>query len=364
MSGTSLDAIDAAACEFDAEGNPLRIISARSAAYPAELRRELLELQRKPQTPLSLHDFARLDAAVGDSFALAAAALMQDLSLDAGEVLAIGSHGQTVFHDPGALATSLQFGDPNRIAARTGIRTVADFRRADMARGGQGAPLVPAFHAACFAVPGRTRIIVNIGGIANITILPGAGDIPVSGFDTGPGNALLDDWILATRGESYDRDGQWSASGAIDAEIVALGLADAYFAAPAPKSTGRDYFNLDWLQRTVAHLDRRPSADVQRSLLELTVESIARAIEVAAPATGEVFVCGGGARNPPLMAALRQRLAPITVADTAALGIEPDWVEAAAFAWLAWRTIHCQSGNLPAVTGARCPVVLGGIYSA
>jgi anhydro-N-acetylmuramic acid kinase len=364
MSGTSIDAIDAAACEFDETGRPLRIIGARSSRYPPALREELLSLQRRPDTPVSLRDVVRLDAAVGDAFASAANDLLRDLALRPRDILAIGSHGQTVFHDPVALHGSLQIGDPNRIAAGTAIRTVADFRRADLARGGQGAPLVPAFHAATFSDPRRSRIVLNVGGIANLTILPAAGGAPVSGFDTGPGNALLDDWILATRGHTYDHEGQWAASGTLHAPLLARCLEDPYFAAPAPKSTGRDYFHLDWLRARAGVIEALAAADVQCSLLELTVETIARAVESAAPETQEMFVCGGGARNRQMMERLRRRLPSLSIHDTGALGVDADWVEASAFAWLAWRTLHGLAGSLPAVTGAAVPAVLGGIYAA
>ncbi|WP_366515578.1 anhydro-N-acetylmuramic acid kinase [Solimonas marina] len=361
MSGTSLDAIDAAACEFDEAGRPLRLLGTAATHYPEALRDELLSLQRRPDTPVTLRDIARLDAAVGDCFAACAESLLHDLQLPTAAVLAIGSHGQTVFHDPTTLATSTQLGDPNRIAARTGVTVVADLRRADMAHGGQGAPLVPAFHAAAFADPARHRVVLNVGGIANITILPREG--AVTGFDTGPGNALLDDWIQASRGQHYDADGAWAASGQLDTALLSRCLDDPYFDALPPKSTGRDHFNLEWLQRQRrdAPLD---AEDIQRTMLELSVESIARAIERHAPQTQDLYVCGGGARNQAMMEGLRRRLPGIEVATSAALGIDPDWVEAAAFAWLAWQTMHGRSGNLPSVTGARSAAILGGVYRA
>lgn len=364
MSGTSIDAIDAVVCEFDDSGHPQALLGSHSERYPDALRRELLSLQRRPDTPLTLRDLARLDAAIGDCFAQTANGLLQQLDIPASAIAAIGSHGQTLFHDPQVIGTSLQLGDPNRIAAQTGICTIADFRRADMAHGGQGAPLVPAFHHAVFADAQRPRIVLNIGGIANLTILPSERSDAVTGFDTGPGNALLDDWVQRHTVEPYDRDGQWAAAGTPDAALLSACLADPYFDLPAPKSTGRDYFNLAWLAARYAGLDRCDAADVQRSLLELTVEGIARAIE-AMPAldSPDLFVCGGGARNAFMMQRLASRLPTIRVQDTSVVGVDPAWVEASAFAWLAWQTLHARTGNLPAVTGARQPAILGGIYA-
>ncbi|MFT4045814.1 MAG: anhydro-N-acetylmuramic acid kinase [Solimonas sp.] len=360
ISGTSLDAVDAAACEFDNAGRAFRLLGAHGEPYPPALRRELLDLQRSPDTPITLRDVARLDAAIGNCFAQAALALLSTLNLRTSDVAAIGSHGQTLFHDPVVIRSSLQLGDPNRIAARTGIRTIADFRRADMAHGGQGAPLMPAFHQAIFS-GADTSVVVNIGGISNITILPGDGNAAF-GFDTGPGNALLDDWILRERGLAYDRDGAWASSGALCTDLLDACLRDPYFTLPAPKSTGRDYFNLDWLTRRVDALPE--SAAVQRTLLELTAESLSRAVERSAPEARHLFVCGGGARNAFLMERLSARLPAVHVTDTSARGLDPDWVEAAGFAWLAWRTLNGRPGNLPSVTGARRAVVLGGLYEA
>lgn len=359
ISGTSLDAVDAAACEFDAAGRWQGLLGTHSEPYPADLRQELLDLQRRPDSPVTLRDVVRLDAAIGDCFARAANTLLEQLTLRPSDVRAIGSHGQTVFHDPGVIRSTLQLGDPNRIAAATGICTISDFRRADMAHGGQGAPLMPAFHQAVFG--DEPCVVANIGGISNITVL-GAAAAPVFGFDTGPGNALLDDWIQREQGLKYDRGGAWARSGALDAGLLDACLRDPYFALPAPKSSGRDYFNLDWLIRQTGSLPS-DAAVVQRTLLELTAETLARAIEAEAPAARELFICGGGARNAFLMERLAQRLPHLRVTDTSARGLDPDWVEAAGFAWLAWRTLHGEPGNLISVTGARREVVLGGVYA-
>lgn len=362
MSGTSLDAIDAVACAFEADGTWAGLLATHTHRYPDAVRAQLLELQRAPDTPVSLRALAALDEAVALAFAAAAQGLLEKLPKGAGSASIIGSHGQTVFHDPVEIHTTTQLGNPSLIAARTGIRTVGDFRRADMALGGQGAPLVPAFHHAMFAGP-RARVIANIGGIANITVLPSADPDACFGFDTGPGNALLDDWVQNQRGEALDRDGAWAASGTIDAGLLGACLADPYFELPPPKSTGRDYFNLPWVDRHF-QLSAVAPADVQRTLGELTVASLAASIERHAPPDSEVWVCGGGTRNRWLMSRLRERLGPQhSVQTTAALGLDPAWIEASAFAWLAWQTANGRPGNLPSVTGARRRAVLGGIYA-
>lgn len=361
MSGTSLDAVDAAACRFDAEGRFTELLGTATLAYPGELRAQLLRIQRAPDTHVTPRDWARLDEGVANSFATAVETLLDTSRLKRHEVLAIGSHGQTVFHDPLVLHTSLQLGNPSLIAARSGIRTVADFRRADLALGGHGAPLVPAFHHALFACE-KPRVIANIGGIANITVLPDADPGKVFGFDTGPGNALLDDWILRHRDEAFDRDGAWAASGTVDEALLQHWLQDPYFRSAAPKSTGRDYFNLEWLAQQGV-VDGRAPADVQATLTELTARSLAGAItQATGPAT--VYVCGGGTRNPCLMERLARWLSPLhTVTTTLELGLDPSWVEASAFAWLAWRRLFDLPGSLPTVTGARRGAVLGGIYA-
>lgn len=362
MSGTSLDAVDAAACRFDARGRLADLLGSFTLAYPADVRAQLLELQRAPDTAITLRQLARLDESVATAFAAAATRLLAQLQISADRVLAIGSHGQTVFHDPLVLHTSLQLGNPNLIAARTGIRTVADFRRADLALGGHGAPLVPAFHHAMFA--GETpRVIVNIGGIANITVLPDANAATVFGFDTGPGNGLLDEWVQRHRGATFDVNGAWAASGHVDEALLQRCLREPYFAAAPPKSTGRDLFNLDWLL-SLGGVDALAPVDVQTTLLALTARSIADAIRQRAPASATVHVCGGGTRNAALMALLQQGLAPRhAVGTTAELGLDPAWVEATAFAWLAWRNLQGLPGNLPAVTGASRRARLGGVYA-
>lgn len=362
MSGTSLDAVDAAACRFDAEGRFTALLASTTLSYPDDLRAALLRVQRAPDAAITPRAWAALDEAVADRFAAAVEQLLASSGLRSDEVLAIGSHGQTVFHDPSTLHTSLQLGNPSLIAARSGIATVGDFRRADLALGGHGAPLVPAFHHALFAGP-QTRVIANIGGIANITVLPGDDAAQVFGFDTGPGNALLDEWTQRHLNQAFDRDGLWAASGTADAALLQNCLRDPYFGAAPPKSTGRDRFNLDWLAQQGVIQQLAP-ADVQATLLELTAGSLSTAITQSTAVPATVYVCGGGARNLYLMQRLQSLLAPLhTVTTTRELGLDPSWVEAGAFAWLAWRRLFDLPGSLPAVTGARRAAVLGGVYA-
>ena len=354
-----MDGIDAALVKLGERR--CTVMQTLASPYPDELRETLIRFSQAPGE-LSIDDFGQLDRAVGEAFRDAALELLSLAKVAAKDIQAIGSHGQTLRHRPdGRYPFTLQIGDPNVIASGTGITTVADFRRRDVALGGEGAPLAPAFHRWLFAEPGRSRIILNLGGIANVTLLPAA-DEPVIGFDTGPANSLMDAWIREARGERFDAGGAWAASGTVDHSLLEAMLADPYFAAPAPKSTGFEYFNFDWLK---AHLDAKKelsAADVQATLLELTVTSIRDAIVDHTPDLQEVLVCGGGASNDALMARLANCLDPVSVSSTAAVGLDPDWVEAAAFAWLASRTLAGQAGNLPSVTGASEAQVLGGIY--
>ena len=362
MSGTSMDGIDAALCELR-NRRFLRVVGSLSQPYPAALRDELLQLQRQ-QPALTLASLAALDRAVARCFADTATGLLREVGLTAAEVRGLGSHGQTVFHDPGGARASLQLGDPSLIAAVTGITTVADFRRADIARGGQGAPLVPAFHHAVFASDWEARAVVNVGGIANLTALPGADARSVRGFDTGPGNGLMDEWIQQQQHQPLDREGRWAASGHVHDGLLQALLADPYFAQPPPKSTGRGDFNLDWVRKRYPPLAELSAADVQRTLCELTAATIAGAVQAHAPKTGSLYVCGGGAQNAFLMRRLKDLLPKVGVSDTGRLGLAPGLVEPAAFAWLAMRTLQELPGNLPAVTGASGEAVLGGIYRA
>ena len=355
-----MDGVDAAL--LDTGARPFTLVSTRAHPMPRAVRDALHRLVSARHPPAGLA--WQLDQSLGELFAEAAMSLLEEAELGTGEVRAIGSHGQTVAHHPRAERPyTVQLGDPNIIAERTRITTVADFRRRDLAAGGEGAPLACAFHRAAMSLPDRERAVVNIGGIANISILRADGD--VVGFDSGPGNTLMDLWAQRHLGTRMDRGGAWAGAGAADPSLLARLCADPYFAKAPPKSTGREYFNLDWLEH---HLRSEARAlhpgDVQSTLCTLSAAAIARGIEDFAGVGTEVLVCGGGAHNRPLMEALRQRLRPRTVDTTARVGIGPDWVEAAAFAWLAQCTLDGIPGNLPSVTGARRPAVLGAIHPA
>jgi anhydro-N-acetylmuramic acid kinase len=274
----------------------------------------------------------------------------------------VGSHGQTIRHRPsGEHPFTLQIGNASVMAERCGIDVVADFRSADVAAGGQGAPLLPAVHAMLLNAPGRTRVVLNLGGIANITVL--AADGRVFGFDTGPANGLMDAWCLRHRGEAFDRNGAFAASGRVDEPLLATLLADPYFALPPPKSTGREHFHLGWLDACL-HATTASPADVQATLLELTARSIAAAIDAHASDAADVLLCGGGVHNQVLVQRLRELLRPRKLGSTADYGVDPDYLEATAFAWLARQRLLGLPGNLPAVTGARGPRVLGAVYLA
>lgn len=356
MSGTSLDGIDASLVDFG--NDKVQQLAFFYQAFPQELRDKIQAISQAEQ-PVLLEDYGKLDCELGTLFARAALALLEQAQIPAGEIQAIGSHGQTVYHYPAATSGfSLQIGDPNRIAQLTGITTIADFRRRDMAADGQGAPLVPAFHQAVFAEKHQPRTIVNIGGIANITLL---NDRPVIGFDTGPGNTLLDLWCLKHLNKPYDHDGVWAASGECIAELLAELKADRYFELPAPKSTGKEYFSLAWLEQKLSRLPEFQPNDVQATLLQLSAETIADSINQYAPGTAITLVCGGGIHNRHLLKALAENL-HCPVISTKEMGIEPDHVEACAFAWLARQTLNQLPGNLCSVTGASTPVVLGAIY--
>lgn len=361
MSGTSQNGVDAAVVEFAGQ-RFRRLVATYTGHYPPQLRKRLLALARGAR-PLTLNELCELDQAVARSFAQAATTLLAKQGIAARGITAIGSHGQTVFHAAGgAVRSSVQLGDPNLIAALTGIETVADFRRADMAAGGQGAPLVPAFHHALFASAHEPRAVVNIGGIANVTLLPNQALQRVTGFDTGPGNALMDEWIQKHRRVPHDKGGRWAASGMLDGNLLRVLKGEAFLRAPPPKSSGRGYFNLDWALRRHPAIARLNPAAVQNTFCELTAATIADAVQRHAPKTRRVLICGGGVYNRFLMRRLGAHLAPRIVESTDTHGLNAQWVEAAAFAWLAMRTINQLPGNLPAVTGARAPVILGGIY--
>ena len=363
MSGTSADGIDAALVRFEGEGRALRcqLVHGRTFAWDEATRTRLVALGQGADT-VSLDALGALDATVALAFADAALALLQDAGVPRGRVRAIGSHGQTIRHRPQADPPfTWQLGDGNVIAERSGIDTVADFRRRDVAAGGQGAPLVPAFHAALLGSPQEDRAVLNLGGIANFTLLPVGGE--VRGFDTGPANALMDAWCERHTGRAYDADGAFAASGQVDAALLARLLADPWFALPPPKSTGREHFHLDWLQARMGETVL-PPADVQATLLDLTARTVADALQMTQPDTRRVLVCGGGVRNAVLMARLAAYLPQAIVESTAMHGLEPDYVEAMGFAWLARETLAGRPGNLPAVTGASGRRILGTVFPA
>jgi anhydro-N-acetylmuramic acid kinase len=356
ISGTSADGIDAALVRFEPS---FEVLAANTVAYPPQVRERLLALTAA-NAAIALDEFGALDVAVGECFADAALALLAQTGTPRSTIRAIGSHGQTVRHQPlGRYPFSLQIGDAAVIAERTGICTVADFRRADIAAGGQGAPLAPAFHAFAFGGSAPCAVL-NLGGIANLSLLDNSHE--VLGFDTGPANCLLDAWNARHRGTPCDIDGTWAESGTVDADLLDSLLDDDYFSAAPPKSTGREYFNLDWLDARLG--DRRLNpADVQASLLALTTRSIVEALAVAGSRAERVFACGGGVHNRALMSALSDALLPARLASTAEIGIDPDFVEAALFAWLAWQRLAERPGNLCSVTGARKPCILGAVHA-
>ena len=358
MSGTSMDGIDAVIASFG-DGR-VDIEGTLQKPYPDTLRRAL---QNAVTTPVdqAIGNIGALDRQVGECFRDAAKELLESTGIAAGEIRAIGSHGQTIRHQPDAVAPySLQIGNPAVIAAGTGIRTVADFRSADIAAGGQGAPLVPPFHQWLFGGTKVARLILNIGGIANLTVLRGNGS-PVIGFDTGPGNTLLDRWVQTQRKQPFDEAGAWAASGRCVEALLDDMLAYAYFDLPPPKSTGLEDFNLEWLAQFGP--ERHAAADVQATLAELTARSIAESVRQHAPHSKELYVCGGGAHNKDLLERVARNLPEMSVGSTRVVGLDPDWVEAVAFAWLAMRTMNNEPGNLPSVTGASSKVVLGEIHS-
>jgi anhydro-N-acetylmuramic acid kinase len=358
MSGTSMDGIDAAIVSFDPSG--IDIIATLEKGYPDTLRRALLNAVSTP-VDQPIDNLGSIDRQVGECFRDAALEILKRSGVAASDVRAIGSHGQTVRHQPDAIAPySLQIGNPATIASDTGIETVADFRSADIAVGGQGAPLVPPFHQWLFGDADDDRAIVNIGGIANVTLLKSDGS-PVIGFDTGPGNTLLDRWIQKHQKTPFDRLGEWAASGVCMDALLERLLSFAYFDLPPPKSTGLEDFNLEWLSEYGVR-NHKP-ADVQATLAELTARTIADSLRTHAADTSELFVCGGGAHNKDLLRRLAVQLPNTKVDTTAAVGLDPDWVEAVAFAWLAKRTMNNETGNLPSVTGASRKVILGEIHS-
>ncbi|SLK14865.1 anhydro-N-acetylmuramic acid kinase [Enterobacter sp. NFR05] len=358
MSGTSLDGVDVVLAAIDDK----MVAQQASLTWPMPIALKEAVLSICQGQPLTLSQLGQLDTRLGKLFAEAVLALMAQEQLSAKDIVAIGCHGQTIWHEPtGDAPHTLQIGDNNQIAALTGVTVVGDFRRRDIALGGQGAPLVPAFHHALLPHPIERRIVLNIGGIANISLL--FPDKPVRGYDTGPGNMLMDAWIWRQLGKPYDKDAQWASGGKVVLPLLQNMLSDPYFAAPAPKSTGREYFNYGWLERQLAIFPALDPRDVETTLVELTAVTISEQVLLCGGCE-RLLVCGGGSRNPLLMARLSALLPGTEVTTTDEAGISGDDMEALAFAWLAWRTLAGLPGNLPSVTGASQASVLGAIYPA
>ncbi|WP_213881702.1 anhydro-N-acetylmuramic acid kinase [Pseudomonas sp. dw_358] len=356
MSGTSLDGLDIALIE---QQQHTRLLATYYVPMPAELRSQLLALCSS-----GVDEVARSALAENAWVTLAAqgiAHLLDAQRLTAQDITAIGSHGQTIRHEP-ARGFTVQIGNPALLAELTGVTVVGDFRRRDVAAGGQGAPLVPAFHEALFTESADERAVLNVGGFSNLSLItPGAG---VSGFDCGPGNVLLDAWIDLKQGVAFDRNGDWAASGHVSSTLLKALMSDPFFAGTGPKSTGREVFNLPWLQQHLAHAGPISNEDVQATLLELTALTIVQSLQTAQRETRQLLVCGGGAHNKALLDRLATLLPATRVASTALVGVDPDWVEAMAFAWLAHCCLEGIAANRPSVTGAKGLRVLGAIYPA
>lgn len=358
MSGTSLDGIDAVLVAF--ADDKIQNVQIHSQTFPEDVIADLNGLLDEYQT--KLNKIGETDHKLTLCYADAVHKLLLKSGVGSKKIMAIGCHGQTVFHSPSSdFPFTMQLVDGNLLAARTGIRTVTDFRRMDMAFGGQGAPLVPAFHQAFLYSDQEKRVILNLGGIANITVLADDDD-KVLGFDTGPANCLMDTWIQTIKGEKYDKNGEWAASGKVIPALLTEMLGDDYFVLSAPKSTGRELFNMEWLKRHLYKMKEPKNEDVQATLLELTAVSVAESVKKYAPEANGMYVCGGGAFNKYLMKRLAFHLQNIKISSTEELKIPPQQVEAIAFAWLAMRRIKNLPGNLPSVTGAREKVLLGTIY--
>lgn len=355
ISGTSADGIDAALVDFASKKPTL--LETHQGVMSAELKKSILALNQPGEN--EINRLGELDHQLGKAFAKTANELIKKAGIDPSHVRAIGSHGQTIRHHPDRKFT-LQIADPNIIAHETSITTVADFRRRDIANGGQGAPLVPGFHRCMLATSLHDRAIVNIGGVANITILPANPHAPIIGYDTGPGNNLMDRWIEQQRQQPYDKNGAWAAQGSISNALLQAMLKDPYFKKATQKSTGPEYFNLAWLNHLLLQTPSTPE-DTQATLAELTALTILNAIRQHMT-MGDILVCGGGAHNNHLMQRLTTLANPMMVKTTEAFGIHPDWMEAMAFAWLAKQTLEKKPGNLTEVTGASQATILGGVY--
>jgi len=359
LSGTSMDAVDSALVDFSDE-TP-KLISTHNEIFPINLKKECESHITKKNT--STDSLEKLNIELGHLFATAANNLISQSKIEKNKIIAIGSHGQTIFHKPNdPKPFSLQIGDGNIIASSTNIKTIADFRSKDISLGGQGAPLTPAFHEVLFRNDNSNQAVINIGGITNITYLPKDFKKLIIGFDSGPGNTLLDLWAEKYLNKTYDENGNWGKSGKINLQLLESFLNDGYFKLPLPKSTGREHFNLAWLENYLTE-NLKPE-DVQATLVELTAKSIANHIEKFAPETQEIILCGGGTHNDFLCLRIQENLKNIPVFTTEKYGFHPDWIEAMTFAWLAKQNLDQKPGNLPSVTGATKAAVLGSVYFA
>lgn len=359
MSGTSVDGIDAALIDFS-DHTPI-VVDTHSHAIPSDLKKSILDLCEPGEN--AINRLGVVDRQLGMLFAQSVNALLKKSAINSKEVMAIGSHGQTIRHQPEfEHAFTLQIGDANLIAAHTGITCIADFRRADMAQGGQGAPLAPGFHHYLLA-DANNSYVLNIGGMANLTYLPAADKKSnILGFDTGPGNTLLDYWAQQHLHKNYDQNGDWARSGHVISELLSRMLNDPYFAKKPPKSTGREYFNRQWLTTHLMTTSNPAPEDVQATLTELTAQSIAQTINSLDAQAKNLWICGGGFHNGYLIDQLQKHCPQQHIRSTEDAGIHPDWIEAAAFAWLAKQTLHQLPGNVPSVTGACQNAILGAIY--
>ena len=360
MSGTSMDGIDSALVEFT--NNKINLIAHHNHTIPNKLK-EKLKCLTLNTADSNIDMLGEADTELGILFADATNALLKKSNFQANQITAIGSHGQTIRHRPDLKNNfSMQIGDANRISYLTSITTVADFRRKDMAAGGEGAPLAPAFHQQVFHSKNENRAALNIGGISNLTFLPKDSSQKCFGFDSGPGNMLMDAWVQKHKNKPYDKNGAWAASSKVIPELIASLMNDTFIANKPPKSTGREHYNLDWLDSHLKQLTTPDTGDIQASLCQFTCDSIIYAIENYLPKIDTLIVCGGGIHNTNLMNRLTEKLGNINLASSESYNIHPDWVEAIAFAWLAKQTLNKQTGNLPAVTGAKQKIVLGAIY--
>ena len=361
MSGTSLDGVDGVLVGF--QSNAPRVIAHNALPFAPDLKQTLLALNTAGNN--ELHVAALAANSIVRVYAQTVQALLSQSGTQANQISAIGAHGQTVRHQPGAFdgtGYTLQLNNPSLLAELTGISVVADFRSRDVAAGGQGAPLVPVFHQGIFGNPDRTVAVLNVGGIANLSVLKKGGDI--LGFDCGPGNALLDHWCQQHTGKAYDDKGAWGASGQVIEPLLQRLLEEPFFKQTPPKSTGRDLFHPLWLAQKLEGFELHHAADVQATLTEFTARTCVNDVQRHAPDATELIVCGGGALNDLLMTRLRSGLLNVSVVSSTERGMPPLHVEAAAFAWLARQTVLGLPGNLPKVTGAKGARILGGIFPA